>query len=160
MIKSMTGFGRAEIQDHERKFTVEIKSVNHRYLDFNIKMPKKFGFFENTIRGVLKEYMQRGKVDVFITYEDYTQSNVAVQYNREIAAQYLQYFKKWKKNSSLKMTLRYLNLDVFRKYSLWKRLQLMRKSCGAFWNRRFGVPVNSLRKQDNRRERIFEVIFI
>ena len=93
MIKSMTGFGRAEVQDHERKFTVEIKSVNHRYLDFNIKMPKKLSFFENAIRGVLKEYMQRGKVDIFITYEDYTQSNVVVQYNRKIAAQYLQYFK-------------------------------------------------------------------
>ena len=46
MIKSMTGFGRAEVQDAERKFTVEIKSVNHRYLDFNIRMPKKLSFFE------------------------------------------------------------------------------------------------------------------
>ena len=93
MIKSMTGFGRAEIQDNDRKFTVEIKSVNHRYLDFNIKMPKKLSFFENAIRGVLKEYMQRGKVDVFITYEDLTQSNVVLQYKKEIAAQYLQYFQ-------------------------------------------------------------------
>ena len=73
MIKSMTGFGRAEVQDSEHKFTVEMKSVNHRYLDFNIRMPKKFSFFENGIRTLLKEYMQRGKVDVFITYEDFTQ---------------------------------------------------------------------------------------
>lgn len=93
MIKSMTGFGRAEVQDHERKFTVEIKSVNHRYLDFNIKMPKKLSFFENAIRGVLKEYMQRGKVDVFISYEDFTQSHIVLQYKKEIAAQYLSYFK-------------------------------------------------------------------
>ena len=70
MIKSMTGFGRAEVMEENRKFTVEIKSVNHRYFDVNIKMPKKLGFFESTIRNLLKEYMQRGKVDVFITYED------------------------------------------------------------------------------------------
>ena len=93
MIKSMTGFGRAEVQDADYKFTVEMKSVNHRYLDFNIKMPKKFSFFDSAIRGVLKEYMQRGKVDVFITYEDYTQSNVVLQYKREIAAQYMKYYQ-------------------------------------------------------------------
>ena len=60
MIKSMTGFGRAEVADADRKFIVEIKSVNHRYLDFNIRMPKKFSFFENAIRNTLKDYMQRG----------------------------------------------------------------------------------------------------
>lgn len=102
MIKSMTGYGRAEVQDSERKFTVEIKSVNHRYLDFNIRMPKKLSFFENAIRTLLKEYMQRGKVDVFITYEDYTQSNVVLQYKREIAAQYLQYFREMEEEFHLK----------------------------------------------------------
>lgn len=61
MIKSMTGFGRAEVMEENRKFTVEIKSVNHRYFDVNIKMPKKLGFFESAIRNLLKEYMQRGK---------------------------------------------------------------------------------------------------
>ena len=90
MIKSMTGFGRAEVQDSEHKFTVEMKSVNHRYLDFNIRMPKKLSFFENGIRTLLKEYMQRGKVDVFITYEDFTQTNVVLQYKKEIAARYFE----------------------------------------------------------------------
>ena len=89
MIKSMTGFGRAEVMEENRKFTVEIKSVNHRYFDVNIKMPKKLGFFESTIRNLLKEYMQRGKVDVFITYEDYNENNVALKYNEEIAREYL-----------------------------------------------------------------------
>ena len=54
MIKSMTGFGRAEVMEENRKFTVEIKSVNHRYFDVNIKMPKKLGFFESSIRNLLK----------------------------------------------------------------------------------------------------------
>ena len=54
MIKSMTGFGRAEVMEENRKFTVEIKSVNHRYFDVNIKMPKEIGLFESTIRNLLK----------------------------------------------------------------------------------------------------------
>ncbi len=91
MIRSMTGFGRAELQDQERKFTVEIKSVNHRYLDFNIKMPRKLSFFEAAVRGVLKDYMQRGKIDVSVTYEDFTQTKVSLKYNEELAKQYMLY---------------------------------------------------------------------
>ena len=60
MIKSMTGFGRCEIQKESRKFTVELKSVNHRYLDVNIRMPKKLNFFETAIRTLLKQYANRG----------------------------------------------------------------------------------------------------
>ena len=67
MIKSMTGFGRCEVAEGARKITVEMKSVNHRYLDVNIKMPKKLNFFETAIRNELKNYMQRGKVDIFIS---------------------------------------------------------------------------------------------
>ena len=93
MIKSMTGFGRAELVDEEKKITVEMKSVNHRYLDINMRMPKKLSFFEAAIRNLLKEYIQRGKVDLFITYEDYTQARVSVKYNREIARQYLTYIQ-------------------------------------------------------------------
>lgn len=91
MIKSMTGFGRCEVADEKRKFTVELKSVNHRYLDVNIKMPKKLNFFENTIRNLLKEYIERGKVDVYITYEDYTEDNYTLRYNSALAAEYLGY---------------------------------------------------------------------
>ena len=91
MIKSMTGFGRCEVQEAERKITVEMKSVNHRYLDVAIKMPKKLNFFEAAIRNELKNYIQRGKVDIFIAYEDYTDTNVCVKYNKELAAEYMGY---------------------------------------------------------------------
>ena len=91
MIKSMTGFGRCEVADEKRKFTVELKSVNHRYLDVNIKTPKKLNFFESTIRNLLKEYIERGKVDVYITYEDYTEDNYTLRYNSALAAEYLGY---------------------------------------------------------------------
>ena len=59
MIKSMTGFGRCETAENNRKFTVEMKSVNHRYCDITIKMPKKLSFFESAIRSLLKKYIQR-----------------------------------------------------------------------------------------------------
>ena len=89
MIKSMTGFGRCEVQKENRKFTVELKSVNHRYLDVNIRMPKKLNFFETSIRTLLKSYASRGKVDIFITYEDASQSQVSVRYHAGIAGEYL-----------------------------------------------------------------------
>lgn len=106
MIKSMTGFGRCEITEGERKITVEMKSVNHRYLDVNIKMPKKLNFFEAAIRNELKNYIQRGKVDLFITYEDYTESNVCVKYNKELAAEYVKYLEQMAQDFSLDNDIR------------------------------------------------------
>ena len=91
MVKSMTGFGRCEVSEGDRKMTVEMKSVNHRYLDVTIKMPKKLNYFESAIRSLLKSYIQRGKVDVFITYEDLSESNVSLRYNQALAAEYLKY---------------------------------------------------------------------
>ena len=94
MLKSMTGFGRSEIANERQKITVEMKAVNHRYCDINIKMPKKLSFFEAAIRNLLKKYIQRGKVDVFITYEDYTENNMVLRYNEELAGQYVEVFQK------------------------------------------------------------------
>lgn len=93
MIKSMTGFGRCEVSEANRKFTVEMKSVNHRYLDVNLKMPKRMNFFEASIRSVLKEYLQRGKVDIFITCEDMSGEDVSIRYNKDVAARYLEYLR-------------------------------------------------------------------
>ncbi len=101
MIKSMTGFGRSEIVEGDRRITVEMKSVNHRYLDVTIKMPKKLNFFEAAIRSELKNYIQRGKVDIFISYEDYTESNICVKYNKELAAEYVKYLEQMAKDFSL-----------------------------------------------------------
>ncbi|WP_418748180.1 YicC/YloC family endoribonuclease [Frisingicoccus sp.] len=89
MLKSMTGFGRSEIANEQQKITVEMKAVNHRYCDINVKMPKKLSIFEAAIRNLLKKYIQRGKVDVFITYEDYTENNMVLKYNEELAAEYV-----------------------------------------------------------------------
>jgi len=94
MLKSMTGFGRCEESSEERKIVVEMKAVNHRYCDISIKMPKKLSFFDAGIRNLLKQYVGRGKVDVFITYEDYTENNLCVKYNEDIAREYYNYLVK------------------------------------------------------------------
>ena len=106
MIKSMTGFGRCEVSEGDRKFTVEMKGVNHRYLDANIRMPKKLNFFDSAIRTVLKQYVTRGKVDIFITYEDLTENQVALKYNESLAKEYLDAFKKMEETFGLENDIR------------------------------------------------------
>lgn len=101
MIRSMTGFGRCEIAEENQKFTVEIKSVNHRYLDMTIKLPKKLNFFENSIRTLLKNHIERGKVDVFIAYEDCAKNHFSLKYNSALAAQYLEYFREMEREFAL-----------------------------------------------------------
>ena len=113
MIKSMTGFGRREVSDGERKFTVEMKGVNHRYLDANIRMPKKLNFFESAIRNLLKKSVQRGKVDIFITYEDLSESQVSLKYNEKLAEEYLTYFKKMEESFPLENDIRVSTLSRY-----------------------------------------------
>lgn len=134
MIKSMTGFGRCEIAENNRKFTVEMKSVNHRYLDVNIKMPKKLNFFESAIRSELKTYISRGKVDVFITYEDFSENTSTVRYNKEVAQEYLKYLRQMAEDFGLDDDVRVSTLSKFPEVfamedqnideeELWKELQ-------------------------------------
>lgn len=113
MIKSMTGFGRCELSDEKRKVTVEMKSVNHRYLDVNIKMPKKLNFFEAAIRNELKNYVQRGKVDLFITFEDFGENNVSIKYNRDIAAEYMKYLEQMAEEFGLENDIRVSTLSRY-----------------------------------------------
>ena len=113
MIKSMTGFGRCEVTEGERKYTVEMKSVNHRYLDVNIKMPKKLNFFEAAIRAELKNYIQRGKVDIFISYEDFTETNVCLKYNKELAGEYLKYVNQISEDFGLDNDIRASSLSRY-----------------------------------------------
>ena len=88
MIKSMTGFGRSEYTDGKRNITVEIKSVNHRYSDISIKMPRRYGFAEDKVKNAVKERIRRGKVDVSIMVENLTENDVNIKLNTMIAKQY------------------------------------------------------------------------
>lgn len=89
LIKSMTGFGRSEFVNEERKIVVEIKSVNHRYSDITLKMPRKLYCFEAALKNCLKEYISRGKADVYITYEEYGAKDASLKYNKALAAEYV-----------------------------------------------------------------------
>ena len=107
----MTGFGRCEVMEGERKFTVEMKGVNHRYLDVNIRMPKKLNFFETAIRSLLKQSIQRGKVDIFISYEDFTENQMSLKYNESLAQEYMDCFGRMKEQFSLENDIRVSTLS-------------------------------------------------
>lgn len=109
----MTGFGRSEVVTDERKITIELKSVNHRYLDLSIKMPKKLSFLEGSIRNLMKTYIQRGKVDVYITYEDYTINNGTLKYNKELAAEYIACLKQMQQDFDLDYDIKVSTLSRY-----------------------------------------------
>ncbi len=134
MIKSMTGFGRCEVAENNRRFTVEIKAVNHRYLDVNIKIPKALNYFESAVRSELKRYISRGKVDVFITYEDLSEHTCKVRYHKEVAQEYLLYLRQMAEDFGLDNDIRVSSLSKYPEVftmeetgvdeeELWKELQ-------------------------------------
>ena len=88
MIKSMTGFGRSEYSDGKRNIICEIRSVNHRYSDITVKMPRRYSFAEDRIKQTVKEKLVRGKVDVSINVENVTESDVVIKLNQLAAKQY------------------------------------------------------------------------
>lgn len=102
MIKSMTGFGRGNIDQDGRSFTVEIKSVNHRYCDLNIKMPKSLLSLEDRIRKVIQEKVTRGKVDVFITQNNYEKQGAKVVLDEKLADSYVECLNKIKERYDIK----------------------------------------------------------
>lgn len=102
MVKSMTGFGRYELTRDSRKLTIEMKSVNHKYLDVNIKMPRIFSMFEGDMRNVLKKYAVRGKIDIFVTYEDMSGKDSNLKFNINLAKEYLKYFREMEEELGLK----------------------------------------------------------
>ncbi len=88
MIKSMTGFGRSEYSDEKRSVTAEVRSVNHRYCDVSVKMPRRYSFAEETLKKAVKEILSRGKIDVSISVVNLTEDDVTVKLNTSVAEQY------------------------------------------------------------------------
>ncbi len=110
MVKSMTGFGRAELSNETYRMLVEMKAVNHRYLDMSIKLPKKFYLFESRVRNLIKEYAGRGKVDVFVSYEDYSGEQLTLQYNQRLAQEYMAYFRQMSQEFQIENDIRVSHL--------------------------------------------------
>lgn len=89
MLKSMTGYGRCERLIGSKKITAEIKSVNHRFSDYNIKVPRQYGFLEDKVRESASRYISRGKVDIYISIESCGESDKTVTVNKELASNYV-----------------------------------------------------------------------
>lgn len=113
MTRSMTGFGHYEVTTNDCKIAIEIKSVNHRYCDISIKIPKKLSIFENILRTQVKKYATRGKVDVFINYEDYIEGKAGVSYNKDIAASYIEGMKQMSHDFCMENTINTYQLACF-----------------------------------------------
>lgn len=101
MVRSMTGFGRGTFSENGKEFTVEIKSVNHRYVDFYIRMPRQISFFEDRIREVVSKSVSRGKVDIFVSFEDRSEDSKVVTLDEALAGAYIQAANKIKEKYNI-----------------------------------------------------------
>ena len=113
MIRSMTGFGRGEVETGDKRIAVEIKTINHRYLDVNIKMPKRLAMFDGKMRNILKEYLERGKVDIFVTFEDNSIDAGRIHYNEALAGEYLKYLRQMSETFGLDFDIRTSTLSKY-----------------------------------------------
>ncbi len=113
MIRSMTGFGHGEVETGERRMVIEIKTINHRYLDVNIKMPKRLAMYDGKIRNILKDYMERGKVDLFVSFEDNSINAGRIYYNEALAGEYYKYLKQMSETFGLDLDIRTSTLSKY-----------------------------------------------
>ena len=101
MVKSMTGYGRARQERNGRNITVEVRSVNNRYLDCTVKMPRAYIFAEDAMKALVQKYISRGKVDVFVTVDAVTADQTVVQVNEPLARSYYQALSRLREMFSL-----------------------------------------------------------
>lgn len=94
MIKSMTGYGKSSLSVNSREYQVEIKTVNHKYIDINIKIPKAISYLEEDIRKLVASKIKRGKVDILIAFENYSKDGNDIRINTELAKMYIENLKK------------------------------------------------------------------
>lgn len=101
MIKSMTGYGKSTLSQNLRDYQIEIKSVNHRYLDINVKIPKSISYLEEDIKKEISNKVKRGKIDVFITFDNNSDEGKNIRINTEIAKLYIDEFRKLAEKENL-----------------------------------------------------------
>ena len=104
-MKSMTGFGRAKLEKNNRIYQVEIKSVNHKYNDISIKLPRSFSYIEDKIKKEIASCIERGKVDVFISFENYSNEGKQVIINHELVKEYMEQFRKLAQDNNLSLNI-------------------------------------------------------
>ena len=113
MIRSMTGFGRGKYENDGRIYTIEIKSVNHKYSDISIRMPKFLNGIEDKIRKRVLEVISRGKFDIFITFEDFSCKSTSIRMNKELAKEYIKELKDLSEETGIKFDLNIVDISKF-----------------------------------------------
>lgn len=113
MIKSMTGYGKANLEKNEKEYQVEIKSVNHRYLDISVKMPRILSYLEEAIKKEIATYVKRGKIDVFITFENNSVEGKEIKINQEIAKIYIDELKRLAKQEEILANIEVTEISKF-----------------------------------------------
>ena len=104
-MKSMTGFGRAKLEKNNRIYNIEIKSVNHKYSDITIKMPRSLSYLEEKLKKEISASVSRGKIDVYITFENYSEAGKEIIINKELVDEYLKKFREISIGNELSMNI-------------------------------------------------------
>lgn len=113
MIKSMTGYGKSILKTDNREYQVEIKSVNHRYLDISAKMPRTLSYLEEEIKKEISSKIKRGKIDVFITFENDSKEGRNIKINRELAKIYIDELKKLAEEEKISKNIEVIEIAKF-----------------------------------------------
>ncbi len=113
MIKSMTGYGKANLEKNEKEYQVEIKSVNHRYLDISVKMPRMLSYLEEAVKKEIATYVKRGKIDVFITFQNNSTEGKEIKINTEIAKIYIDELKRLAKQEEISANIEVTEISKF-----------------------------------------------
>lgn len=113
MIKSMTGFGRGKYENEGRTYTVEIKSVNHKYSDINVRLPRFLNSVEDKIRKRVAEVISRGKIDIFVSFENYSSQGTTIRINKELAKEYIKELKSLAEEADLRFDLSVIDVSKF-----------------------------------------------
>ncbi len=110
MVMSMTGYGKGEYENELYRFKIEVKSVNHRYIDISVKSPRQISYLEETIKKQAKEYLIRGKIDIYINLEYLNESQIEVKIDSDLASSYYKAIEKLKKDLNLKDEIKLDNI--------------------------------------------------
>lgn len=113
MIKSMTGYGKANLSKNEREYQVEIKSVNHRYLDISVKVPRVLSYLEEEVKKEIASKVKRGKIDVFITFQNNSTEGKEIKINTEVAKIYIDELKKLAKQENILANIEVTEISKF-----------------------------------------------
>ena len=113
MIKSMTGFGRGNYENEGREYIVEIKTVNHRYNDVSIKLPRSISYLEEKIKKEITRNIKRGKVDVYITFNNYSEKGKEIKINKEIAKKYIIELKELAEEANINSNINVTEISKF-----------------------------------------------